>query len=291
MMNCKLECMNIIEQILDYDLDLSVRRTCQSFQSFKMTEKIRSLKTEASILDQRIDDGSAKEFIEKLPNDQEMSLVGISIITQMIELSRYNNPRLTSGSISIVERVLLKSKKSIESFTKQLFVCEDLRLSLKQKIEEHKEKFYIMQDQSIIKIVSEADQTDNYVAVYKEDLNPASAGIMQVINMMSEIIKHEVEINDYKQYLSLESGNFINLLGEETLLNFTDERNSSDYIKQSVLDAENIHLKVLEYVKNCKEIPPDGSFSKKLLHLSYKFLVSLIWNNEHVKPTLISYLP
>ena len=110
----------------------------------------------------------------------------------MIELSRYNNPRLTSGSISIVERVLLKSKKSIESFTKQLFVCEDLRLSLKQKIEEHKEKFYIMQDQSIIKIVSEADQTDNYVAVYKEDLNPASAGIMQVINMMSEIIKHEV---------------------------------------------------------------------------------------------------
>ena len=115
--------------------------------------------------------------------------------------------------------------------------------------------------------------------------------IMQVINMMSEIIKHEVEINDYKQYLSLESGNLINVLGEETLLNFTDERNSSDYIKQSVLDAENIHLKVLEYVKNCKEIPPDGSFSKKLLHLSYKFLVSLIWNNEHVKPTLISYLP
>ena len=75
------------------------------------------------------------------------------------------------------------------------------------------------------------------------------------------------------------------------MLNFTDERNSSDYIRQSVLDAENIHLKVLEYVKNCKEIPPDGTFSKKLLHLSYKFLVSLVWNNEHVKPTLISYLP
>ena len=48
---------------------------------------------------------------------------------------------------------------------------------------------------------------------------------------------------------------------------------------------------MLEYVKNCKEIPPDGSFSKKLLHLSYKFLVSLVWNNEHVKTTLISYLP
>ena len=60
-----------------------------------------------------------------------------------------------------------------------------------------------MQDQSIIKIFSEADQTDNYVAVYKEDLNPANAGIMQVINMMSEIIKNEVEIKDAKQFMSL----------------------------------------------------------------------------------------
>jgi len=42
-----------------------------------------------------------------------------------------------------------------------------------------------MQDQTLVKIINEADQTDNYVAVYKEDLNPASAGIMQVINMMS----------------------------------------------------------------------------------------------------------
>lgn len=29
----------------------------------------------------------------------------------------------------------------------------------------------------------------------------------------------------------------------------------------------------------------------KLLHLSYKFLVSLIWNNQNIKPTLIGYLP
>ena len=114
-----------------------------------------------------------------------MNLVQLSIINQMLELSRYNNPKLTSGSIAIIERVLLKRKKSIEAFTKQLFVCEDTRLTLKQRIEEHKEKFYIMEDQSIVKINSEADQTDNYVAVFKEELNPANAGIMQVINMMS----------------------------------------------------------------------------------------------------------
>ena len=129
------------------------------------------------------------------------------------------------------------------------------------------------------------------MAVYKEDLNPANAGIMQVINMMSEIIKNEVDVKDVKQYLSLESLGLTNLLGEETLLNFTDERNSSNIMKQSVLDAENIHFNVLEFILNCTEIPPDGSFSKKLLHLNYKFLVSLVWNNEHVKPTLIGYLP
>ena len=60
-----------------------------------------------------------------------------------------------------------------------------------------------MQDQSIIKIKDEADQTDNYVAVYKEDLNPASAGIMQVINMMSELIKDKADLNDFKMFLSL----------------------------------------------------------------------------------------
>jgi hypothetical protein len=209
----------------------------------------------------------------------------------MIELSMYNNARLTSGSISIIERVLLKSKKAIETFCQQIFVCGDERLALKKTIEEHKDKFYIMQDQTLVKINTEADQTDNYVALYKEDLNPSNAGIMQVINMMSEIIKNEVETKDSKQHMSLENTGLTNLLGEDTLLNFTDERSSSNYMKQSVLDAENIHLMVLEFVLNCTEIPADGSFSKKLLHLSYKFLVSLIWNNEHIKPALLGYLP
>jgi len=34
MMKCKQECMNIIQLILDYDLDLSVRSICQFFQKF-----------------------------------------------------------------------------------------------------------------------------------------------------------------------------------------------------------------------------------------------------------------
>jgi hypothetical protein len=44
-------------------------------------------------------------------------------------------------------------------------------------------------------------------------------------------------------------------LGTERLLNFTDERTSSDIMKQSVLDAENIHLKVFQFILNCVEVP------------------------------------
>ena len=179
--------MNIIQLILDYDLDLSVRSICQYFQKFELPPKKRVLKVDdgTKLLEMRIDDELATKFVKELPRDESINLVELSIIPKMIELSKYNNPRLTSGSISIIERVLLKSKKAIESFCRQLFVCGDDRLELKRTIEEHKDKFYIMQDQTLVKIINEADQTDNYVAVYKEDLNPANAGIMQVINMMS----------------------------------------------------------------------------------------------------------
>jgi hypothetical protein len=34
MMRCKLECMHIIQFILDYDLDLNVRYICKHFQKF-----------------------------------------------------------------------------------------------------------------------------------------------------------------------------------------------------------------------------------------------------------------
>ena len=49
-----------------------------------------------------------------------------------------------------------------------------------------------MQDQTLQKIMGQNDQPDNYVSVFKEDLNPIKAGIMQVINMMSEVTKNEV---------------------------------------------------------------------------------------------------
>lgn len=42
-MKCKLECMNIIQLILDYDLDLMVRNICKYFQGFKVPAKLNTL--------------------------------------------------------------------------------------------------------------------------------------------------------------------------------------------------------------------------------------------------------
>ena len=68
-------------------------------------------------------------------------------------------------------------------------------------------------------------------------------------------------------------------LATEKMINFTSERRSSNNTKQQVADASNIHLKVLKYIFNCKEIPTDD-LAVKLLHLCYKFLVSIIENNQ-----------
>lgn len=136
MMRCKMECMSIIQLILDYDLDLAVRYTCKYFQSFDMPQKKRSLKNDdgARLLEMRIDNELAVAFISDLPRG-DINLVELSIIPKMIELSKYSSPKLTSSSISIMERVLLKSKKAIECFCQQIFVCGPKRVKLKEYIE------------------------------------------------------------------------------------------------------------------------------------------------------------
>jgi len=78
----------------------------------------------------KVDNELAVKFIDELPKDMTQ-LVSPTILTQMIELSKYKNSKITSQSISIIERVLLKKKKAIEDFCTQIFVCGDQRKVLK----------------------------------------------------------------------------------------------------------------------------------------------------------------
>jgi len=74
MMKCKEQCMNIIQLILDYDLDLEVTYICKYFQNFTVPSKKRQLVTDEKLLEQRIDNPLAIKFIEELPREN-MTLV------------------------------------------------------------------------------------------------------------------------------------------------------------------------------------------------------------------------
>ena len=46
-------------------------------------------------------------------------------------------------------------------------------------------------------------------------------------------------------------------------------------MKQKLVDATNIHQKILAYILNCPDVPNEV-LAAKLLHMSYKLLVGLI---------------
>jgi inositol 1,4,5-triphosphate receptor type 1/inositol 1,4,5-triphosphate receptor type 3 len=146
-----------------------------------------------------------------------------------------------------------------------------------------------MQDQTLVNINLKS-QEGNYFYIFLEDTK--NSGIMQDIYMMSEIIKNEHNMTEVKKNAikTIQTSGMYDKLGTNLLLNFTDERTSSNCMKQSVLDAENIHLKVLTFILNCREIPTE-TLALKLLHLSYKFMASLIWNFQTIKPSLINIVP
>ena len=56
MIDCKLQCMTIIQAILDYDLDLSVKYLCNHFQKFKLPPKqSKSVIDVENMMDMRVD--------------------------------------------------------------------------------------------------------------------------------------------------------------------------------------------------------------------------------------------
>lgn len=61
-------------------------------------------------------------------------------------------------------------------------------------------------------------------------------------------------------------------------------------MKQKIVDAANIHLKILKYISNCAEIPEE-ELALKLLHMCYFLIVGLIENHQEMKPKIIPYMP
>jgi hypothetical protein len=70
--------------------------------------------------------------------------------------------------------------------------------------------------------------------------------------MISELIRQENSVMRIRNVPTLDGSRSYAELGTKKLVNFTSERTSSSLMKQSVLNAENIHWKVIQYVLNCR---------------------------------------
>ncbi len=121
MIECKLECLNIIDLIAEYDSDVFVQFIASRFRDFEFPEKKFSLKgmfNSTPMLEIKCDHAMVARFLSSLPSDDTIQpIIETSIIDAMIELSNYNNPQLTSKAISIIDRVLQTRQKAFHQFS------------------------------------------------------------------------------------------------------------------------------------------------------------------------------
>lgn len=120
MVKCKLECMKIIQYILDYDEDLAVKNICRGFKNFELPVK------KAHIIPkiENPDYSFSLDFIKQCSEVMSETILETSNCHQMVELSKYGNPELTSQSLSVMRRILTSKKLQINQFTDTIFVCE-----------------------------------------------------------------------------------------------------------------------------------------------------------------------
>lgn len=117
-----------------------------------------------------------------LPPEEEIQpIIETSIVNLMIEVSNYGNSTLTSKAISIIDRVFQTRKKAFQQFYELIIISEEERLKLLEFMEEHRNKFFILEDPNIIG-VSPDNQSCNYFMVYNEK---GAYGIMEVLYLLT----------------------------------------------------------------------------------------------------------
>jgi hypothetical protein len=116
MIDCKIQCLNIIELIADIDNDIMVQNIAAMFKGLKFPPKRFNLKgmiNNSSMLEIKCDHELISNFLPSLPTEEAIQpIVETSICDQMIELTNYRNAQLTSGAISIIDRVLQTRRKA-----------------------------------------------------------------------------------------------------------------------------------------------------------------------------------
>ena len=80
---------------------------------------------------------------------------------------------------------------------------------------------------------------------------------MKAMHMISVLMTNEYNLSNMAEIKSLEDSGIYDQLGTDRLINFTNERTSSNLPKQKLVCSMNVHSKVLNFVKNCTEIPEE----------------------------------
>ena len=69
--------------------------------------------------------------------------------------------------------------------------------------------------------------------------------------MITELMKNENNLSRLHELATLDDSGIFDKLSTDFLINFTDECKSSNLMKQKIVDATNIHIKVLTFISNC----------------------------------------
>ena len=102
-----------------------------------------------------------------------------------MELANYNNPELTAKAMLIINRVLQTREKAFRHLYELMIISEEERLSLITFMEEHRNKFFILEDKNIVN-VTEDNQMCNYFMVSDRE----GLGLMEVLYLLTELMKN-----------------------------------------------------------------------------------------------------
>ena len=80
----------------------------------------------SSAMEMKCDDELISNFLPNIPNEEAIQpIIETSICDQMIELTNYRNPQLTSSAISIIDLALQSRKKAFQQFYELIIISED----------------------------------------------------------------------------------------------------------------------------------------------------------------------
>ena len=126
MISCKSECLRILNIIVEYDDNISLQIMNKCFRKFELPE--RQMKIESRMFENTQETGFAIDFLTGYREEHQTiskDIVNGEIYAQILELSKYGEPTLTSQSLDLLQKIFQEEKNRIDKFYNQTYICEE----------------------------------------------------------------------------------------------------------------------------------------------------------------------